>query len=165
MDDEPQENALVRQVDKVSRMLYEHRWKVAQFTARESATERRSILNNFRIGVLDALIAIRCLDEGVDVPDCRVAYILASSRNPKQFIQRRGRILRKAPNKDFAIVHDFLVMLPDEALGEDTAPLRKLLIGELSRIAEFGRLAMNRGDVYSALKPLLDTYDLHHHFV
>lgn len=165
VEDEPRDEAVSRQVDKVSRVLYEHRWKVAHFTARESASVRRSILDNFRVGVLDGLVAIRCLDEGVDVPDCRVAYILASSRNPKQFIQRRGRILRRAPNKERAIVHDFLVMLPDEALGGDASPLRKLLIGELSRVAEFGRLAENRGEVYATLKPLLDQYDLHHHFV
>lgn len=165
VDDDPQDDALTRQVDKVSRMLYEHRWKVAQFTAREPASTRRSILDRFRVGVLDALVAIRCLDEGVDVPDCRVAYILASSRNPKQFVQRRGRILRRAPNKDHAVVHDFLVTLPDEGIAEDAAPLRGLLIGELSRVAEFGRLASNRGDVYNTLKLLLDKYDLHHHFV
>lgn len=165
VDDDPEDEALVRQVDKVSKILYEHQWRVAHFTARESALERRSILNNFRIGVLDGLVAIRCLDEGVDVPDCRVAYILASSRNPKQFIQRRGRILRRAPNKEYAIVHDFLVMLPNEGAGGDALPLRRLLIAELSRIAEFGSLAENRGEVYSTLKPLLDEFDLHHYFV
>lgn len=165
VDDEPGEETLSRQVDKVSRMLYERRWRVSHFTARETASTRRSILNNFRVGVLDGLVAIRCLDEGVDVPDCRVAYILASSRNPKQFIQRRGRILRRAPNKERAVVHDFLVMLTEEGLPRDATPLRKLLIGELSRVAEFGRLAENRGEVYATLKTLLDRYDLHHHFV
>lgn len=165
IDDENDDDTLSRQVDKVSRMLYEHQWRVSQFTARETASERRSILSKFRAGVLDGLVAIRCLDEGVDVPDCRVAYILASSRNPKQFIQRRGRILRRAPNKERAIVHDFLVMLPDHTSGGDMGPLRKLLIGELMRVAEFGRLSENRGQVYQTLKPLLEKFDLHHHFV
>ena len=165
VDDEVGQDGLVRQVDKVSRILYDRGWRVSQFTAHENGAARRSILNNFRVGVIDGLVAIRCLDEGVDVPDCRVAYILASSRNPKQFIQRRGRILRRAPNKEHAVVHDFLVMLPDELLTENVAPLRKLLVGELARVAEFGRLAENRGEVYETLKPLLNQYDLHHHFV
>jgi superfamily II DNA or RNA helicase len=163
-DDEQLDESLSRQVDRVSRMLYERRWKVSHFTSRETSSARQNILDNFRVGMLDGLVAIRCLDEGVDVPDCRVAYILASSRNPKQFIQRRGRILRRAPNKERAIVHDFVVILPDESVSGSSAPLRKLLIGELMRVSEFGRLAENRSDVYGSLKPLLEKYDLHHYF-
>jgi superfamily II DNA or RNA helicase len=164
VDDDPEDETLARQVDKISRLLYDQRWKVAHFTSRERPNARRSILDNFRVGTLDGLVAIRCLDEGVDVPECRVAYLLASSRNPKQFIQRRGRILRRAPNKEHAIVHDFLVRIPDE-LVEETGPLRKLLVAELGRVAEFGRLATNRGEVYESLRDLLERYDLHHHFV
>ena len=135
---ESDDDELVRQVDLVSRALFDRGWKVSHFTSRESREARRQILDNFKIGVIDGLVAIRCLDEGVDVPDCRVAYILASSRNPKQFIQRRGRILRRAANKDAAVIHDFLVRLPD---GDDSAnsPSRRLLIAELGRVAEFGR--------------------------
>jgi len=114
--------------------------------------------------MLDGLVAIRCLDEGVDVPDCRVAFILASSRNPKQFIQRRGRILRRAPNKVHAVVHDLLVTLPDGSSPGMLAS-RKLLVAELARVAEFGRLAVNRAEVYKTLRPLLKHYDLEHHFV
>jgi superfamily II DNA or RNA helicase len=163
-DDDVEDEALTRQVDKISRLLYNERWRVAHFTSRESPSARRAILDNFRVGALDGLVAIRCLDEGVDVPECRVAYLLASSRNPKQFIQRRGRILRRSPNKEYAVVHDFMVTLPDE-LGEDVSPLRNLLVAELGRVAEFGRLAVNRGEVYQSLKELLDKYDLQHHFV
>lgn len=157
------DNGRVRQVDRVSRLLHDFGWTVAHFTAEESPDARRDLLQNFRIGIIDGLVAIRCLDEGVDVPGCRVAYILASSRNPKQFIQRRGRILRKAPNKTEAVVHDFLVRLPQES-GEAEKRARDLLVAELARVAEFGRLATNRTDVYKILKPLLQQYDLEHHF-
>ncbi len=62
---------------------------------------------------LDALIAIRCLDEGIDVPDVRMAFLLASSTNPRRFIQRRGRLLRNAPGKELATIWDFIVVPPD----------------------------------------------------
>lgn len=157
-DEEPS-----RQVDLVSRALYKFGWKVSHYTSRESRDGRRQILDNFRVGVVDGLVAIRCLDEGVDIPDCRVAYILASSRNPKQFIQRRGRILRRAPNKEFAVIHDFVVRIRGEA-GDKSSICRQLFVNELSRISEFGGLAENRAEVYEQLKEILDEYDLQHHF-
>ncbi|WP_306765981.1 DEAD/DEAH box helicase, partial [Staphylococcus aureus] len=77
-----------RQVEAVSAMLHRRRWRSSRFTAQESQFERREILDAFRIGDVDALVAIRCLDEGIDVPACRRAFILASSRNPRQYVQR-----------------------------------------------------------------------------
>ena len=162
--DDEDGDGLTRQVDKVSRILYDRGWQVAHFTSREDAKVRKSTLDNFRAGLLDGLVAIRCLDEGVDVPDCRTAYILASSRNPKQFIQRRERILRRAPNKDGAIVHDLLVRLPDGSTPALSIS-RKLLVAELARVAEFGRLSSNRAGVYQSLAPLLNQFDLQHYFV
>lgn len=163
IDSNTESNPL-RYVDKVSALLHERGWKVSHFTSHESQKTRREILDAFRTGLIDGLIAIRCLDEGVDIPGCRTAYVLASSKNPKQFIQRRGRILRKAPNKEEAHIHDFLVTLPEGSSKLDTRN-RGLLVTELTRIAEFGRLARNRADVYMTLKPLLTRYDLEHHFV
>lgn len=153
----------LRQVDLVSNALYQHGWKVSHYTSRESRDVRRQILDNFRVGLLDGLVAIRCLDEGVDIPDCRVAYILASSRNPKQFIQRRGRILRRAPNKEFATIHDFIVRIDDDGESKDSI-CRRLWVNELGRISEFGRLAQNRAEVYDQLRDILERYDLQHHF-
>jgi superfamily II DNA or RNA helicase len=162
--DDDEISGLSRQVDKVSRLLYENNWKVSHFTSREDARVRKLTLDNFRIGLLDALVAIRCLDEGVDIPDCRTAYILASSRNPKQFIQRRGRILRRSPNKEFAIVHDLLIKLPDGSTPALNTS-RKLVLAELTRVAEFGRLSSNRAEVYQTLLTLLNQFDLQHHFI
>jgi superfamily II DNA or RNA helicase len=151
----------IRSIDQVSTLLYEWGWKCAQFTARESRDEREDLLSAFRIGAVDALVAIRCLDEGIDVPGCRTAYILASGRNPKQFIQRRGRILRKAPGKDHATIYDFLVRLPADEL--QVSPFeRKLVAGELARVAEFAKLARNSLDAVRSLMPVLAEYDLAH---
>lgn len=152
----------VRQIEATSAVIYEFGWKNSHFTSRESRAERQGVLDAFRLGIIDGMVAIRCLDEGIDVPDCRTAYILASSRNPKQFIQRRGRILRKAPGKELARIYDFVVTVPDE-VAEGSPYERQLLVGELKRVAEFAKLAMNAGDAYRALEPLLERYDLVHH--
>lgn len=151
-----------RQVEAVSELLHGRGWRNARFTAREGAQERRMILDGFRIGDIDALVAIRCLDEGIDVPACRSAYILASSRNPRQFIQRRGRVLRRAPGKDVADIVDLMVRIP-EGIVEQSSLERSLLAGELKRVAEFARLARNAGEVIEALSPMLERYDLLHH--
>ena len=153
-----------RQIDAVSQLLWRHNWKSCQFTAYEGLSERRRILDDFRLKVIDAMVAIRCLDEGIDVPACSTAFILASSRNPRQFIQRRGRILRRSPGKDKAIIHDFVVYC-SEASAVDYNLERRLLGAELKRVAEFASLAENPHVTYTALESLLDRYDLGHYLV
>lgn len=90
-----------RQIDEVTRMLgIEMGMKISRYTSQEDVEERRVIRNRFKDGNnLQALVAIKCLDEGVNIPGIRTAFILASSTNPREYIQRRGRILRLAPGK------------------------------------------------------------------
>jgi superfamily II DNA or RNA helicase len=153
-----------RHVDIVSGVLRRLGWSPARFTAEESRQERERILSDFRLGLVDGLVAIRCLDEGIDVPACRAAYMIASGRNPRQFIQRRGRILRRAAGKKRAEIVDFVVV-PPENVVEQRSFERKMLIGELGRVAEFARSAENPVEAVSALRGLLDRYELHHHLV
>jgi superfamily II DNA or RNA helicase len=163
---EDQQSEPTRQIDQVSMMLSELGWNVAHFTAEESRADRMRILDSFRIGVIDALVAMKCLDEGIDVPACRVAFILASSRNPRQFIQRRGRILRRSEGKSQATVHDFLPLLPfSEENGSDAtdATERSLIVNELKRVAEFAALSINPVDALESLRPTLEQFDLYHH--
>lgn len=87
------------------------------------------------------LVSIRCLDEGVDIPAVSHALILASSQNPRQFIQRRGRVLRQAPGKALAVIHDAIVV-PVNA--EDEKEQLGLLRAELARSVEFANHALNR---------------------
>lgn len=150
-----------RQIEVVSRLLDRLGWRVSRFTAREGRSEREGILRAFRFGLINGLVAIKCLDEGIDVPACSTAYILASSRDPRQFVQRRGRILRRSPGKTIATIHDFVVVLPEGAKDESGAA-RKLIASELRRVAEFSALAVNRFEAYEALRPILVTYDLEH---
>ena len=150
-----------RQVEAVSSMLHGMSWNVSRFTSRESRKERDNILENFRLGIIDAMVAIRCLDEGIDVPACNTAYILASSRDPRQFVQRRGRILRRSPGKELAVIHDFIVVLPVD-FNMDSHYAKRLIKSELGRVAEFSSLSENRSEAYERLAPLLKLYDLEH---
>lgn len=150
-----------RQVEAISSLLHRNGWDVSRFTSRESRKDRESILENFRLGIIDAMVAIRCLDEGIDVPACSIAYILASSRDPRQFVQRRGRILRRSPGKDMATIHDFIVILP-EGLEDESGYAKRLIKSELTRVAEFSSLSQNRAEAYEVLAPTLREYDLEH---
>jgi superfamily II DNA or RNA helicase len=97
------------------------------------------------------LVSIRCLDEGVDIPNVDHALILASSQNPRQFIQRRGRVLRRAPGKHQATIHDVLVVPPTERDGSQQDALSK---SELLRAWEFSKSALNpsaRTDLEAAI--------------
>lgn len=146
-----------RQVNKALRLVGQRiGMRASKFTAEESASERRLLLERFTRGELQVLIAIRCLDEGVDVPRTETAYILASSTNPRQYIQRRGRVLRRAPGKDTATIYDF-VAVPDLEDLARTHPdaletERGLLRRELVRVNEFAELALNPGDALERLR-------------
>lgn len=91
------------------------------------------------------VVAIKCLDEGVDVPSVSHALILASSKNPREFIQRRGRVLRLAPktNKALAYVHDAIVMPPRVAGPASARTPDPITAGELARAVEFAQHADN----------------------
>ncbi|MEV5568325.1 helicase-related protein, partial [Streptomyces sp. NPDC052196] len=90
------------------------------------------------------IVAIKCLDEGVDIPSATHALVLASSRNPREFIQRRGRILRRSPNKVVATLLDVLV-LPETVDRAD--PSWPLVAGELSRASQFAGWGIGQGAV------------------
>ena len=140
-----------RQLEAITELMgNELGLKVHQFTYEEDQAERERLLDEFETGVLQALVAIRCLDEGVDVPATQTAFILASSSNPRQFIQRRGRILRTHANKDHATIHDFVVAPPTEVrkAGEDSlfSLERNLVQKELQRVSTFAASARNHPD-------------------
>ncbi|WP_299575216.1 DEAD/DEAH box helicase family protein [uncultured Williamsia sp.] len=123
-------------------------------------TERKELLRRFGRGDdLQVLIAMRCLDEGVDIPDARTGYLLASSSNPRQFIQRRGRLLRKADGKERAEIFDYLAV-PRDGIPINFELERRLLVRELSRANEFGKLSQNYEETLRVLRPLKERYQL-----
>ena len=142
--------------------------KVAKFTAEETMDERKDIINKFSNGIdLQAIVAIKCLDEGVNIPAIRNAFILASTSNPREFIQRRGRVLRKYKGKDFAYIYDFITLprkeneiysASDNELKNDLTLIKK----ELIRAKEFASLAENK---YRSMKKIDEILNYYNNFV
>lgn len=153
------------QIDEVTRLLGNSLGiRTHRFTVDESAGERRALLESFARGELQALVAIRCLDEGVDVPAAQVAYLLASSGNPREFIQRRGRILRKAAGKDHAVIYDMITVPPLSALHKQDPGAfnveRRIVKKELVRFREFADCAENRFQASQAIWEVAKRYNL-----
>ena len=157
----------VRQIEAVIDILgNELGMSVSKFTADEDIETRSAIIKEFQKGdSLQAIIAIKCLDEGVNIPSIKTAFILASTTNPKEYIQRRGRVLRKFPGKDNAVIYDFVTLpraldavssLTDEEIKRDLS----LVKNELARLKEFGRLSMNPMDAESLIWDIQDTYSI-----
>ena len=157
----------VRQIEAVTRILgNEFGMVVAKFTSQENMETRATIKEQFQKGDrLQAIVAIKCLDEGVNIPGIRTAFILASTTNPKEYIQRRGRVLRKAENKPFAEIYDF-VTLPrelDSVSGLTTEQAQRdlsLVKNELARIKEFGRLSMNSMEANDLIWGIQEAYHI-----
>jgi DNA phosphorothioation system restriction enzyme len=153
-----------RQIEAVARLLGEqHDLRVRNFTYKESSDEREGILRDLGSGFLDGVVAIRCLDEGIDLPDLRMGFLLASSTNPRQFVQRRGRLLRHAPGKDLAIIHDFIIEPPDFGGSQEDTSFkleRRLFQRELKRILDFCNTADNGQSALNSLKGLRSKYNV-----
>lgn len=131
---------------------------VKQFTA--SSTDRDRLLDDFARGRIDVLASMKCLDEGIDVPRAELAIFCASTGNPRQFVQRRGRILRRHPEKHMAEIHD-LVVVPHVSQGEETYVMeRNLLKAELRRVYNFASMSENINATLNEFADTLDYYNL-----
>ena len=136
------------QLDNVNRLLRDRHILFHQLTAEETANrdQTKQIIQSFQNGDIQVLTAKRVLDEGVNIPQICKAFILASTTVERQWVQRRGRLLRtcSAIGKTHSIIHDFLALPPgmDEGLDPDA---RSLVRSELRRAQEFARLARNAG--------------------
>jgi superfamily II DNA or RNA helicase len=123
-------------------------------------SERDDILEQFATGEVDVLTSMKCLDEGVDVPRAELAIFCASTGNPRQFVQRRGRILRKHKDKQFAYIHD-LVVIPELNPNSDSFDMeRSMLKKELERVNNFASLAENSSHTVNVLFDTMNYYNL-----
>lgn len=155
-----------RQIVSVSKMLgHDLGMKVTHFTSAESSLERENIKRQFAAAdPYQAIVAIKCLDEGVNIPSIKTAFILASSTNPKEYIQRRGRVLRKAPNKPFAVIYDFITLptpIDCVSFGSENAKLDLSLVKkEIIRMKEFGEISKNPSEADKLILELSEAYGL-----
>lgn len=112
---------------------------------RDPKTERPIMLSEFQKGIRKILLAVGCLDEGIDIPACDVAVFVSSSTSERQFIQRRGRVLRTAPNKTRAWVYDYLVypVLDGSATDEERSRAISMISAQFERIKLIADDAIN----------------------
>lgn len=155
----------IRQIEAVTRILgNEFGMSVGRFTSQETAEERETIKRRFGIEKkLQALVAIKCLDEGVNIPGISTAFILASTTNPKEYIQRRGRVLRRAPGKEYAEIYDFITLPRDleEAITltkEQLSKEKSLVKNEVKRLEEFSKMARNSMFAEKLIEEIKEVY-------
>lgn len=169
LDSQNTDSDSLKQIQVVCKMLgNDLNMKVAKFTAEEDMKQRQNIKNLFSKGdMLQVLVAIKCLDEGFNIPEIRTAFILASTTNPKEYIQRRGRVLRLAEGKKYAEIYDFITLpRPLEETYNLTNAEQKyeqgLVKREFERMKEFNRMAINCVENNKNLIwELIDSYKLY----
>ena len=131
---------------------------VKKFTS--DSKERDEILSEYEKGNLEVLTSMKCLDEGVDVPRSELAIFCASTGNPRQFIQRRGRILRNHKDKKYEYIH-YLVVVPEvNSASESYQMERNLLETELKRVRDFALMSENTDFTFQQLRHILEYYNL-----
>lgn len=142
----------LRHIQSIKRVLSAHGFKASQFTATENMAERMELVDAFNKREISALAAIRCLDEGINIPSIKSALILSSNDDYREFVQRRGRILRTYSNKEYANIYDVIVLPNSDMQGWAKIELR--------RFHEYARLALNWEDLEQELDDHLTTYGL-----
>jgi superfamily II DNA or RNA helicase len=148
------------QLEKVNELLSDHHVTIKSVTYRDPTKSRINILDNLATGHYNCLTAVKCLDEGMDIPSIETAIMMASSGNPKQYVQRRGRVLRPSPKtrKKWAVIYDILVKPPLDS-SKDTRE-RKLVAKELLRHKEFASTAKNEQKAIDIIKDIAEEYDI-----
>jgi len=159
------------QLNAVQDILNERRITQHKFTMNEGVnsekryggySERNYLIHRLEDRTYKALVAIKCLDEGVDIPPARIAIIMASTGNPRQYIQRRGRVLRRFPGKDRATIYDIIVTPSPGAFKEShlRSLEKRILEKELRRYKEFAYTAVNTIECLSKIEKLEEKYRL-----
>lgn len=143
-------------IDMITKIVADLGIRVYRFDSKINNRQRSEILQRFELGDIQVLVAIKCLDEGVDIPATRKAFFLASTSNPREFIQRRGRILRKSKGKNLAVIYDFIV-IPSNA---EEKTYKTIIKKEMPRFAEFSRYAINKFNTRIIMKKYLEIVDL-----
>ena len=144
---------------KVQLILTAKHIKTSKFTGDESLVLRNKVIKSLDSRLIEAIIAIKCLDEGVDIPSATTGIFLSNNTDPREYVQRLGRVLRRheASNKNVAFIYDFIV-LPPSTIDSTLSAARNLVKTEVKRIKFFEELARNAKDVNESLGDILDMY-------
>ncbi len=161
LENQTNEEKEFSQLSSVTKMLNSLEMKTAQYTSKISTDDRINLIEQFKNENIQVLTAIKCLDEGVSISSIKVAFILASTTNPKEYIQRRGRVLRLWKGKDKAIIYDFITLPePLEQHNIHSQCFNSLAEKELKRFEEFNRLALNRDSNLLTYIQIADKYKI-----
>lgn len=147
-------------LNNIQKIMKSHDLKYRIFIADSETDDRKKIIKNFEKQRLDAIVAIDCLDEGIDIPAAETAIILSSSSNSKQYIQRRGRVLRKSNNnlEKIAYIYDFICVPPIDLLTFKME--QSLLKKQLDRIEEFSLISLNHNENIGLINKIKKTWEL-----
>lgn len=170
LDETQISNAIIytspKQKNEVLKILAERRISCHEFTEKEGTSpspeynglsEREYLIKKFVSKQLSALVAIKCLDEGIDIPSANMAVIMASSSNPREYIQRIGRVIRQDKEKLLATIYDFIVIPCENHRFQDYYELEmKIFKNELKRAAYIARSALNGTDAITKLYSVME---------
>ena len=143
-------------IDEYADMFRERKYSYHKYIS--GIEDAPNILNSFASGDIQVLLSMKCLDEGVDIPRAEYAIFCSSTGNPRQFVQRRGRVLRKSKEKEKATIWDLIVMPPMNYTNDEVLSVeRNLFMSEVKRIVNFAVLADNETEIiYTDLKRICD---------
>ncbi|KQO24930.1 hypothetical protein ASF10_07075 [Flavobacterium sp. Leaf82] len=154
-------------IDQYLSILYNNfGLRMAKFTG--ETKNRDQIFEQFKGEKLDALLAMKCLDEGVDIPQTKYAIFCSSTGNPRQYVQRRGRVLRNFKGKEHAIIYDLVVkpIIDHTNTDEKLSKIEKnIFLSELKRLVNFSVLSKNKDSCLKSLEQIcydldIDIYEL-----
>ena len=151
------------QLERVKNILFEKGIKSDSVTFNDLTKTRGDILSLLEGKVFGCITAVKCLDEGVDIPAVEIGIFMASSGNPKQFVQRRGRILRKnkQTGKETAKIYDILVSPPFPPEGEHVNKNdKKLIAKELLRHKEFADISENKYEAFAKISEIAKRFEI-----
>ena len=132
-----------------------------KFTGTNTVEERLSAIKNLRNHSINAIVAIKCLDEGVDIPSAKLAFFLSNNTDPREYVQRLGRVLRLSENKEMSEIYDYIVTPPSDVIYNDESGrkiARNMIKNELIRVKFFNGLAINSQYAQSVIDDAVDEY-------
>ena len=148
-------------LQELQNMLTSNDIRTTKFTGSNTVEERLSAIKNLRTHSINAIVAIKCLDEGVDIPSAKLAFFLSNNTDPREYVQRLGRVLRLSKNKEMADVYDYIVTPPSGVVYNDEPDrkiARNMVKNELIRVKFFNGLATNSQQAQSVIDDAVDEY-------